>query len=44
MDADLVPGSKILSTLDPGWKIGSGTNIPDPQHWFIFIEMQQTRL
>ena len=20
---------------DPGWKkVGSGTNIPDPQHWF----------
>jgi hypothetical protein len=29
------PGSKIFLTLDPGWKnsdLGSGINIPDPQH------------
>jgi hypothetical protein len=30
-------GSGILFTLDPGWKkLGSGINIPDPQHWYLF--------
>jgi hypothetical protein len=30
------PGSVIRdgNNLDPGWKkVGSGINIPDPQHW-----------
>ncbi len=31
------PGSGIekIRIRDPGWKkVGSGINIPDPQHWF----------
>jgi hypothetical protein len=39
-DADPDPGSRILSTLDPGWKIsdpGSWINILDPQHWIILL-------
>ncbi len=30
-DVNPDPGSRILMTLDPGWKtFGSGINIPDP--------------
>jgi hypothetical protein len=36
-DADPDPGSGIFLTRYPGWKkLGSGINIPDPQHWFQF--------
>jgi hypothetical protein len=28
------PGSGMEKNSDPGWKkVGSGINIPDPQHW-----------
>jgi hypothetical protein len=32
--------SGIILTLDPGWKsldLGSRINIPDPQHFFLYI-------
>ncbi len=31
-------GSGIFLTLHPGWKnldLGSGINVPDPQHWLL---------
>ncbi len=37
---------KILKFFDadPGWKeFGSGINIADPQHWFIFCPEKQLR-
>ncbi len=37
-DAHPDPGSRIFLTRDPGWKnsdLGSGINIPDPQHWSL---------
>jgi hypothetical protein len=31
-------GMEKIRTRDPGWKkIGSGINIPDPQHWLHLI-------
>jgi hypothetical protein len=35
---DAYPGSGIRDgkNSDPGWKkVGSGINIPDPQHWYF---------
>ncbi len=33
-DADLGSGMGKIRIRDPGWKkVGSGINIPDPQHW-----------
>jgi hypothetical protein len=33
-DADPGSGMETVRIRDPGWKkVGSGINIPDPQHW-----------
>jgi hypothetical protein len=45
-DAHPDSGSGTLLNLDPGWKkLGSGTNIPDPQHYIfkplIFLEIHK---
>jgi hypothetical protein len=45
--AFLTPASGIFLTLDPGSgmeKFGSGTNIPDPQHWISFWITQIKKL
>ncbi len=34
---------ETVQIRDPGWKkIGSGINIPDPQHWFFWVAHCQT--
>jgi hypothetical protein len=33
-DGDPGSGMETIRIRDPGWnKVGSGINIPDPQHW-----------
>ncbi len=37
-DEDPGSGMKTVWIRDTGWKkVGSGINIPDPQHWFSFV-------
>jgi hypothetical protein len=37
-DADPGSGMETVRIRDPGWKkVGSGINIPDPQHWKYYF-------
>ncbi len=39
-DADPGSGMETVRIPDPGWKkVGSGINIPDPQHWLRCTNM-----
>jgi hypothetical protein len=42
-DADPGSGMETVRIRDPGWKkVGSGINIPDPQHWYTVIPIGRT--
>jgi hypothetical protein len=44
-DADPGSGMETVRIRDPGWKkVGSGVNIPDPQHWLQFTMYHTLRV
>jgi hypothetical protein len=44
-DVALGSGMEKIRIRDPGWKkFGCGINIPDPQHWVIYICLLNNQL